>query len=166
MKGFWGQSDFEMALLKADGYYSEDSAVSDKRGGVTLLGRAGDTTTILGREVSLNEIEAVLRRHAGVAECAVAGLLDTTGGFEGSLHAFVAPTAKGAFLTEQDLKNYCRAFLQSYKVPARIHLRPSLPKSEDGRISIETLKSSVQVPMNSELAQAKIGSSNFLVPRS
>jgi acyl-coenzyme A synthetase/AMP-(fatty) acid ligase len=125
--GSWGQSEHEMALLIMDGYFSGDRAVAGKPGGVTLLGRTQEMLNIRGRKVNPAEIEAVLRRHDGVAECAVTGLLDAAGGFETAIHAFVAPSAKGAMLTEQDLKVFCRAYLQPYKVPARIHFQASLP---------------------------------------
>jgi long-chain acyl-CoA synthetase len=124
---FWGQSDHEMAMLIMDGYCSGGRAIAGKPGRVTLLGHGQEMLRIRGRIVNPAEIEAVLRRHVGVAECAVTGLLDAAGGFETAIHAFVAPTAKGALLTEQDLKLYCRAHLQPYKVPARIHFQASLP---------------------------------------
>jgi len=43
-------------------------------------------------------------------------------------------------LTKRDLKAFCRAFLPSDKVPARIYFQASLPKSADGRIACESLK--------------------------
>ena len=110
MKGFWGQSEAEMALLKMDGYCSGDRAMTDLNSEVTLLGREEETLHIRGHKVSPAEVEAVLRRHVMVAECAVTGLLDAAGGFETKLHAFVARTARGALVTERDLKAYCRSF--------------------------------------------------------
>jgi len=155
MKGFWGQSEAEMGLLKLDGYCSGDRGMSGPGGEVTLLGREEETLDIRGHKVNPAEVEAVLRRHVMVAECAVAGLLDAAGGFETKLHAFVARTAKGALVTERDLKAYCRAFLPSYKVPARIHFRAALPKSADGRIAREALKAAAHSAAQSELAKGK-----------
>ncbi len=140
MKGFWGQSEHQMSILKTDGYCTGDRAMAGQRGGVALLGRKPETLTIGGHKVNPAEVEAVLRRHLRVAECAVVGLMDAAGGFATKMHAFVAPTAKGALLTERELKAYCRTFLPSYKVPARLHFQPSLPKSADGQIWREALQ--------------------------
>ena len=169
MKGFWGQSETEMAALKMDGYCSGDRAMKDKLGEVTLLGGAEETLQVRGHKVNLAEVEAVLRRHGMVADCAVAGLLGAAGSFEIELHAFVALTAKGALVTERDLKAFCRAFLPSYKVPARIHFRASLPKSADGRISREALKAAAHGAAQGALGKGKhahcpIADSLFLIP--
>jgi long-chain acyl-CoA synthetase len=166
MKGFWGQSEHQMRMLKMDGYRTGDRAMTDKRGGVTLLGRKEETLHIGGHKVNPAEVEAVLRRHLRVAECAVVGLLDPAGGFETKMHAFVAPTAKGALLTERELKTYCRTFLPPYKVPARLHVQPSLPKSADGRILREALKAAAHGAVGSELGGVKSDIAEILTPRS
>ena len=82
MKGFWGQSEYEIAMLKEDGYCTADRAMTNRRGEITLLGPMEETLNIRGHKVNLAEVEAVLRRHLRVAECAVVALLDATGGFE------------------------------------------------------------------------------------
>jgi excisionase family DNA binding protein len=164
MKGFWGQSEHEMAMLNLHGYCNGDWAVADEHGGVTLLERTEETLQIRGQKVNPAEIEAVLRRHDGVAECAVTGLLEANGKLETALHAFVAPTARGTLLSERDLKTYCRAFLQPHKVPVRIHFHASLPKSADGRVLRETLKAAAQFAADGELGKAQSGFSEFLIP--
>ena len=140
MKGFWGQSEHKMRMLQLDGYDTGESGMADERGAVTLLGCKEEMLNIGGHEVNPAEVETVLRRHLRVAECAVVGLMDADGGFKMRMNAFVAPTAKGTLLTERELKDYCRTFLASYKVPSRFYFQRLLPKSADGRILRETLK--------------------------
>jgi excisionase family DNA binding protein len=166
MKGFWGQSEHQTALHFLGGYCNGCRAATDKRGEVILLGRMEETLNIRGHKINPAEVEAVLRRHASVAECAVVGLLDGAGGFEMKMHAFVSPTSNGAMLTERDLKTYCRAFLPSGKVPARIHFQASLPKSADGRILRQTLKAAAQLAVHGELRKVKSEIPQFLVPQS
>jgi len=165
MKGFSGQSEHQLALLIQDGYCTADRAAADKHGEVTLLGRMEETLNIRGHKINPAEVEAVLRRHRSVAECAVVGLLDAAEGFETKLHAFVAPTSQGSMLTERDLKAYCRAFLPAAKVPARIHFQASLPKSAEGRILRENLKAAAQVAAHSALRKVKREIPHFLVPQ-
>ncbi|MGD0412523.1 MAG: AMP-binding protein [Verrucomicrobiota bacterium] len=166
MKGFWGQSEHEMAMLILEGYCPGDRAATDKRGEVILLARMEETLSIRGHKINPAEVEAVLRRHVSVADCAVVGLLDAAGGFETRVHAFVVPNSKGAMLTERDLKAYCRVFLPSSQVPARIHFQASLPKSEEGRISLRTLKGAAQVAGQGQLRKVKSEIPRILVPQS
>jgi long-chain acyl-CoA synthetase len=166
MKGFWGQSDHEMKVLNLRGYCSGRMAVADRDGAMRLLEQTGETFEIAGRKVNPAEIEAVLRRHSGVAECAVTGLLQANGKFETVLHAFVAPSARGVLLTERDLKTYCRAFLQPHKVPARIHFHRSLLKSADGRILRESLKAAAQIEGHGGLEKTQDGFPDFVIPPS
>ena len=149
-----------------EGYCLGNRAMTTQQGEVTMLGRVEETLNIRGHKVSPSEVEAVLRRHVRVADCAVVGLLDAAGGFEPKMHAFVAPTAKGAMLTERELKAYCRTFLSSYKVPARIHFQASLPKSADGRISREALKAAAQSAVGGEMGMVKSAIAEIVIPRS
>jgi hypothetical protein len=51
-------------------------------------------------------------------------------------------------------------------VPARIHVQPALPKSQDGRISLDILKAAAQVAGHSEPANVEGELPQFLVPQS
>jgi long-chain acyl-CoA synthetase len=166
MKGFWGQSSHQFAMLVVNGYCTGERATTDKRGEIVLLGRKEETLNTRGHNINPADIEAVLQRHAHVAECAVVGLLDATGGFETKIHAFVVPTANGAMLTERDLKAHCRAFLPSGKVPARIHFQASLPRSEEGRVLREILKAAAQLASHSALGKVETEIPRFQIPRS
>jgi acyl-CoA synthetase (AMP-forming)/AMP-acid ligase II len=78
----------------------------------------------------------------------------------------VAPTAKGALLTERDLKAFCREFLPSGEVPARIYFQASLPKSGEGRIRREALKAAAQAAAHNELQKPQSEIPRFLTPQS
>ena len=132
MTGFWGQSDFAMRSVREEGYRLREKAVADQQGAISFAQPAAEKLEIRGCKIDLSEIETVLRRHIRVAECAVVGVGGVAGGFK--LHAFIVPTAKGAMLTEPEMKGYCRTFLESAKIPARFHFEKSLPKSDHGEI--------------------------------
>lgn len=138
MTGFWGQSEYAARSLRLEGCRLRTKAATDKDGVVSFHGPAVETIEIRGRKVDPAEIETVIRRHIRVAECAVVGAAE--GGGESKLHAFIVPTAKGAMLTESELKTYCRTFLETGKVPARFHFEKSLPKSAHGEILRATLQ--------------------------
>jgi long-chain acyl-CoA synthetase len=140
MKGYWGQSENEMAALKNAGFRTGDMGMIDERGDVALLGRRDDMLKIGGHKVNPAEVEAVLKRHASVLECAVIGLADPSGVFETKLHAFVVPANKGEAPGERELEAHCRSYLEAFKVPTRFHFHNSLPKSSVGKILRQALR--------------------------
>lgn len=144
MKGYWGRSALECEQMARDGFHTGDMGRLNERGEVELLGRLDDMLKIGGRKVNPAEVEMALSRHPGVAECAVAGLPDPRGVFELELHAFVVPKAN-VRLTESELLAHCRRFVESYKAPAHVHLRTSLPKSPVGKILRHALAATTTV---------------------
>jgi excisionase family DNA binding protein len=142
MKGYWGQSEKELAALKEKGFRTGDMGMIDERGDVALLGRRDDMLKVGGHKVNPAEVEAVLRRHGAVSECAVIGVADPTGVFETKLHAFIVPANKGEAPSERELEAHCRSYLESFKVPARFRFQNSLPKSSVGKILRHALRAS------------------------
>jgi long-chain acyl-CoA synthetase len=145
MKGYWGQSEAEMASLKEKGFRTGDMGMIDEQGDIALIGRKDEMLKVGGHKVNPAEIEAVLRRHAGVAECAVIGMADPNGVFETRLHAFVVPASKGE--APADLEAYCRKHLESFKVPSHFHFHQSLPKSSVGKILRQALRTTTTMNM-------------------
>lgn len=131
MKGYWKGSATDGPLT--GGFRTGDMARVATDGSFEILGRADQMLKIRGKKVNPIEVETVLSRHPGVAECAVVGLRDPRGLLELELNAFVV-ASRGANVTEDDLSEWCRKHLETYKLPARIHLRSSLPKSPVGKI--------------------------------
>jgi long-chain acyl-CoA synthetase len=91
---------------------------------------------VSGFNVYPNEVEAVLAAHPGVADVAVVGAVDEASGE--SVCAFVV--RKDPALTETGLRDYCRQFLTSYKVPRTVHFRDDLPKSPVGKVLRKDLR--------------------------
>ena len=133
MKGYWGQSEVEMAALKEHGFRTGDMGMIDEMGDIALIGRKDEMLKVGGHKVNPAEVEAVLRRHPGVEECAVVGMADPNGIFETKLHAFVVLSTKVGAPTERDLESHCRNSLESFKVPSQFHFQQSLPKSPLGK---------------------------------
>ncbi len=91
--------------------------------------------------VKLNPREIVdLILRLGVRECAVVGLPHSFLGEEAV--ACVVPGA-GVRTTEEDVLAHCRANLDKRKVPASVLFFDGLPKTELGKIKIESLRQEV-----------------------
>lgn len=117
----------------ADGYYR-------------VVDRIKDVFIVGGENVTPSEVEAVLRRHPGVADVAVVGVPDDRWGEVGA--AFVVPRA-GYPTDAEDLEAFCRRELAHFKVPRRFDLVPSLPRTSLHKVSRRSLAERVTVPEDS-----------------
>ncbi len=92
-----------------------------------------------GYNVYPREVEEVLVMHPAVLEAAVVGVKDE---YRGELP--IAYVAVRASTDEEQLLAHCRANLARYKVPARIHLVDSLPKTSVAKIDKNALRKLAQ----------------------
>ena len=108
-----------------------DLGRQDEEGYYYLVDRKKDMIISGGLNIYPTEIENVLQAHPGVLEVAVVGLPDPRWGE--AVTAFVV-SRPGAQLEATTLRSYCRGRLSAYKIPKRIELVASLPKSAAGKI--------------------------------
>src|SRR5690606_26982967 len=90
-----------------------------------------------GENVYPAEIENLLYRMPGVAEAAVIGVPDPRWVEVGL--AVIVP-APGAQLTEEAVREYCRAGLAGYKVPKRVRFVDALPRTPAGKVEKPLLR--------------------------
>jgi len=90
-----------------------------------------------GFNIYPKEIEEVIYRCPGVNEVAVIGVPDDVWGE--SVKAIVVPQ-KGASLTEEEIIDFCRQNLASYKKPKSVDFVEELPKNNNGKILKRELK--------------------------
>jgi long-chain acyl-CoA synthetase len=84
-----------------------------------------------GYQVWPREVEEVISEHPKVLEVGVAGIPDPYRGETVKAWVVVRP---GESLTEDDIKDWCRDKLASYKVPSQVEFRDELPKTTIGKI--------------------------------
>lgn len=141
--GFYRDEEASLHAFHDGWYYPGDLGFIDAGGFLHLAGRARDLIIRGGVNIYPDEIEAILLEHPRVSEAAVVGLPSQRLGEE--VAAFVvlgaAPEVAGAddrrdlvadILAE--LASYCRTRMAPYKVPARIELVQSLPRSGTGKV--------------------------------
>ena len=108
-----------------------DIGYLDKDGFLYLCDRAKDMIISGGVNIYPAEIEAVLHRMPGVADCAVFGIPDEEYGE--AVHA-VAQPQPGATLSEGDVKAFLRQHLSGFKVPKTVQFQSDLPREDSGKI--------------------------------
>ncbi|HSX93607.1 MAG TPA: long-chain-fatty-acid--CoA ligase [Hydrogenophaga sp.] len=131
MAGYWQRPDETAKVMTADGYFkSGDIGVMDSRGYFKIVDRKKDMVLVSGFNVYPNEVEDVVAQLAGVLECAVVGVPDEKTGEAVKL----VIVKKDPSLTEEQVREFCRANLTGYKQPRVIEFRTELPKTPVGKI--------------------------------
>jgi acyl-CoA synthetase (AMP-forming)/AMP-acid ligase II len=107
-----------------------DYATVEAVGTVRLLGRGSACNNTGGEKVYPEEVEAELRRHPDVFDCAVVGVPDDR---YGERVVALVQVADGHRLDEAAMQAWCRARLAGYKSPRRFLALDSLPRSAAGK---------------------------------
>jgi long-chain acyl-CoA synthetase len=129
--GYWNREEETRQAFTGDGWFKTgDVVVMDEAGCLTIVDRKKDMILVSGFNVYPNEIEGVVAGMPAVLECACVGNRDPRTGE--APHLFVV--SRDESLTVDAIEAYCRANLTAYKVPQRITIVGSLPKSAVGKI--------------------------------
>ncbi len=132
MRGYWNQPEANATAFTPEGYFrTGDIGTLDAKGLVRILDRKKDMVLVSGFNVYPNEIEGVIARLPGVAECAVVGIPDARSGEV--VKAFIVRPSDGT-LTADAVLAHCRESLAAYKVPKVVEFIAELPKSAVGKI--------------------------------
>ena len=135
--------DREYAEVFREGWFhTGDLGRLDEDGYLFLVDRKKDMIITGGENVYSSEVEAVLYRHAGISEAAVIGIADDRYGE--ALLAVIVPKA-GVTLTVEEIIDHCRAHIGGYKIPRRIALVDTLPRTAVGKVQKAALREAYRV---------------------
>jgi long-chain acyl-CoA synthetase len=142
MKGYWNREDETRIALREDRagrtwLYTGDVARMDEDGYTYIVQRKKDMIIVSGFNVYPSEVEGVLYTHHSVMEAGVIGVHDPYRGE--AVKAFVV-LKPGASATAEELVEFCRGGLAEFKVPSRLEIRESLPKTAVGKILHRVLR--------------------------
>ena len=152
MRGYWNTPEETANVLDREGWLNTgDIAVMDADGFLRIVDRKKDMIIVSGFKVFPNEVEDVLAMHSSVVDAGVVGVPDERSGQ--AVKAFVVIRENEAVSVEQ-LRDFCRERLTAYKVPKYIEFRPSLPKSNVGKVLRRALLEEPQAQLPEEHASA------------
>lgn len=144
MKGYYGNPDATRAALTEDGFLrTGDLARQDPDGALHIVGRLKELIVHSGFNVYPPEIEAVLSTHPAVTMSAVVGMAR-----DGDEDVIAFVTTHGP-VTGDELRDWMRARVGPYKLPARIIIADALPQAATGKI----LKSKLLAHFAAQLEQ-------------
>ena len=103
----------------------------DEDGYYRITGRLKDMIIRGGENIYPKEIEEFLRTNPNVRDAEVVGIPDQRYGE--IVGAFVIPR-KGAALTEEDLRDFCRERIAFYKTPKHFFIVDSFPETASGKV--------------------------------
>ncbi|WP_024538492.1 AMP-binding protein [Comamonas badia] len=131
MKGYLKNPEATEQAFCGDWFRTGDLAVMHSDGYVEIKDRAKDIIISGGENISSKEVEDVLYAHPAVLEAAVVARPDSHWGEVPC--AFVALKNGEKAPTEQEIIDFCRAGIASFKIPKQVVFGP-LPKTSTGKI--------------------------------
>jgi len=136
MKGYWQRPDETARVMHGDWLATGDIAKFDAEDYLEIVDRKKDMILVSGFNVYPNEVEAVIAQKPGIADTAVVGVPDDECGE--IVVAFVTSTDPS--LTEDIIRQHCKASLTNYKVPRIVVFKKELPKSNVGKVLRKDLR--------------------------
>ncbi len=142
MLGYWQDPDATRQKIALDPTTGErvlftgDLFRSDEVGWLYFVERMDDIIMTRGEKVSPREVERVLQRLPGVAECMVVGVDDPLLGQ--AVRAYVA-CMPDVVLEERQVIRHCLSQLESYMAPKSVGFVDALPRTYNGKVRRQPL---------------------------
>jgi long-chain acyl-CoA synthetase len=137
MKGYRNMPEETASTIREGWLYTGDIATVDEEGYFYIVDRKKDMIISGGYNVYPRDIDEVLYEHPKVQEACAIGIPHPTRGE--AIKVFVV-LKEGQTATVEELMEYCKEKLATYKLPAEIELRSELPKTNVGKILRKALR--------------------------
>ena len=131
MKGYYKKPEETKKVMKNGWLHTGDLAKKDEDGFFYIVDRKKEMIIRGGMNIYPREVEEILYSLKGVTEAAVLGVPDEKYGEE--VKAFIV-LAAGVELKGEEVIEYCKSRLASYKCPKSVEFKNSLPKGSTGKI--------------------------------
>ena len=129
--GYYGLPEVDRERIRDGWLKTGDVFDRDAQGFFYFKGRTDDMFNSGGENVYPLEVENVLLKHPGVAEVSVVPVAHR---IKGEVPVAMVVKAKGAEVSEDELKQFCLANAPAYAHPRRIDFVAELPLNGPGKI--------------------------------
>ncbi|MDI7258335.1 MAG: long-chain fatty acid--CoA ligase [Thermodesulfobacteriota bacterium] len=137
MKGYWNLPEATAEVLRDGWVCTGDLGYFDSEGYIFLVDRRRDVIISGAFNIYPKEIEDIIVTHPKVKEVAVIGVPDEKWGE--AVKAVVVPK-EGAQVTEQEIIDYCRDHMASFKKPKTVDFVKELPRNPYGKVPKTVLR--------------------------
>jgi fatty-acyl-CoA synthase len=132
MLGYWNDAKATTAAIDgARWMHTGDLAIMREDGYVNIVGRLKDMIIRGGENIYPREIEEFLYTHPKISDIQVIGVPDKKYGEE--VCAWIR-LREGQYATEDEIRNYCRGKIATYKIPRFIRFTTEFPMTVTGKI--------------------------------
>jgi acyl-CoA synthetase (AMP-forming)/AMP-acid ligase II len=137
MQGYWKSPEKTRETIRDGWLHTGDVGALDEAGYLYIQDRLKDMIVTGGSNVFSVEVERALLEHPAVAEIAVIGVPDEKWGE--AVMAIVVPKA-GQSVSLDELREFGKSRLGSYKLPKRIETVAALPRNASGKLLKHVLR--------------------------
>ncbi|MDB5085397.1 MAG: AMP-dependent synthetase and ligase [Bacilli bacterium] len=127
--------------VPAGWFHTGDLGYKDNDGYLYLTGRKKEMINRAGEKISPYEVEDVIREHPDVKQVAVIGLPDPLYGEQ--VVAYIVTNSPNEQRMVEEIMEYCRSTISSYKCPTAISIVSDLPMGTTGKIQRMSLKKEI-----------------------
>jgi acyl-CoA synthetase (AMP-forming)/AMP-acid ligase II len=138
MRGYYGDEQATASTIRDGWLLTRDLGWLDDAGYLFLAGRRSDMIIRGGENIAPEEVEVVLASHPAVDEAAVFGIPDVEWG---EVVATAIVLREGESVREENLIEYCRQRLSSFKKPDHVVFVRELPHNSMGKLLRRELRS-------------------------
>ena len=132
MKGYYKMPEKTWEVIDQEGWlHTGDLAVMDEDGYFKITGRAKDMIIRGGENIYPREIEEFLYTHPEISDVQIYGVPDKKYGERVAAAIILKPDAS---ITEEEIREYCRESIASYKVPEYVDFVEEYPMTASGKI--------------------------------
>lgn len=131
MKGYYKDEEATREALRGGWLHTGDLARKDEEGFIYIVDRQKDMIVSGGENIYPREIEEILYSHPKIEDAAIIGVPDPLWGE--SVRAVIV-LKRGETMTEEEVIEYCKGHLASYKKPKSVWFVESLPRNPSGKV--------------------------------
>jgi fatty-acyl-CoA synthase len=117
--------------MRSGWFHGGDLVKRDEQGYIYVVDRKKDMIVSGAENIYPAEVEAVLSTHPKIMECAIIGVWDQEWGE--SVKAVVVRKL-GETVTQEEIIDFCKAHLASYKKPKSVDFIDALPRNAMGKV--------------------------------
>ena len=137
MKGYWNDPEGTAAVLRDGWLFTGDYAKRDEEGYFYIVDRKKDMIKYKGYSVFPREVEDVLYEHPAVKVVAIVGIPDE---ISGEMPKAFIVLKDGAEATEEELVEFVKERVASYKRIRAVEFRDKLPMTLVGKVLKKDLR--------------------------
>jgi fatty-acyl-CoA synthase len=146
MRGYWEDTERTREAIDAGGWmHTGDLGIIDEEGYCNIVGRVKDMIIRGGENIYPREIEEFLFQHPAVLDVAVVGVPDAK---YGEAVCACIQLRGGIAVTEEEVREFCRAQIAHYKVPRYVRFVEGFPLTISGKVQKYLIREQLRAELN------------------